>query len=74
MYQINWHFSINTASDMTIEKLQKVAMSAQVQGQVATLVEFLCKCPNQQVLFESPVKSAMLEAWLCKASFWAHVQ
>ena len=63
---------------MTIEKLQKVATS-QVD------VEYKAKwlhwwnsstnvCLGNKFPWESPLKSATLEPWLNKASFWAQVQ
>ena len=78
MCQINRHFSITTTPDLTIEKLQKVA-TLQVDAKYkakwlhwwnsSTNVRLGNKFPS-----ELPLKSATLEPWLNKASFWAQVQ
>ena len=63
---------------MTVEKLQKVAMSMVEPKYKAKWLYWWNYFANVQIgnkfSSESLVKSAMLEAWLSKASLWAHVQ
>ena len=63
---------------MKIEKLQKVATSKVELEYKAKWLHWWDSSTNVQIgnefPFESLVKSAMLEAWFSKASFWVQVQ
>ena len=72
MNQINWHFSISTSPDMTIEKLQKVATSAVEPEYKAKWLHWwnsstMVRIGNQ-FPSELPMKVTIIETWLSKAS------
>ncbi len=76
-FQIDRHFSSFVVTDMTIEKLQKVATTHVDASFKAKWLEWWnsstdVKIKNQ---FPSvlPLREKVLDDWLHKASFWAQV-
>ena len=77
MLQIDRHFSTFLVTDMTIEKLQKVAtthVDASLKAMWLRWWNSLTEVKNKNN-FPSIIslREKVLDDWLNKASFWAHV-
>ena len=78
MCEINYHFSIITTLNMTIEKLQKVATLQRDAEYKAKWLHWWNSSTNVHLSknfpLKLPIKSVTFEPWFNKASFWAQVQ
>ena len=77
MLQIDRHFSTFLYPDMTIEKLQKVATTHVDASFKAKWLRWWNSSANVKIKnhfpSSNPIREKVLDDWLNKASFWAHV-
>ena len=74
--QINSHFSLFKKTEMTIEKLQKVATAAVEPRFKARWLHWWNSGSILRASFRFPVadvKESILDTWLNRATFWAQV-
>jgi hypothetical protein len=73
--QINKHWTSNPKPELTLEKLQKIVIT-RVSGQFkARWLKWWKSNPMSWTslhLISNDTKDSELDAWLSKASFWAH--